>query len=59
MTQQEFKSVRMEMGYTLTADAFQNAAKALAEAVNGGKWDDYTAAQKEIWRERVRRGLSQ
>lgn len=38
----------------LTPDARELAAQALAEVVNGGKWDsDYTPDQKQLWRRRV------
>lgn len=41
-----------------TPEAVERAAKALAEALNGGAWNThYTEEQKEIWRNRVR-GLS-
>ena len=46
------------MGYTLTADAFEAAAKGLAEAVNGGDWSkDYTEQQRDVWRKRLKNGL--
>lgn len=42
----------------LTYDAIEKGAKALAEALHGGKWDtNYTSAQKEVWRDRVRRAM--
>jgi hypothetical protein len=38
----------------ITIETLERAAKALAEAVNGGSWDtDYTLEQKELWRCRV------
>jgi hypothetical protein len=54
-----YNHVQVSMGYTLTAEAFESATKALAEAVNGGKWDrDYTPEQKTLWRDKTARGLS-
>jgi uncharacterized membrane protein len=53
-----YSHVQVSMGYTLTAEAFERAAKALAEAINGGEWErDYTPAQKTLWRDRLDRGL--
>ena len=56
---EHYKHTQMTMGYTLTADAFEAASAKLAEAVNGGKWEtDYTHNQREMWRERLKSGLS-
>jgi len=42
----------------ITVETEGRAAKALAEAVNGGSWErDYTLAQKELWRSRVRAAM--
>lgn len=54
-----FKHVRVDMGYTLTEEYFERAAKSMAETINGGDWaKDYTEAQKNIWRNRLKRGLT-
>jgi len=43
----------------LTPSALEGAAKALAEAVNGGVWEvDYTKAQQQLWRDRVKAVMS-
>lgn len=56
---EQWKHTSMTMGYTLTARAFEDAARKLAEAVNGGDWlTDYTEGQRELWRDRLKRGLS-
>jgi hypothetical protein len=53
-----WKHTEMTMGYTLTAQAFELAARKFAEAVNGGDWmTDYTEGQRDLWRERLKRGL--
>jgi hypothetical protein len=42
----------------ITKETEERAAKALAEAINGGNWDtDYSLAQKELWRSRVRAAM--
>lgn len=41
--------------HALTDEALERAAKALAEACNGGAWEThYTGEQKALWRTRVR-----
>lgn len=40
--------------HSLTPEAIEQGAKALAVALNGGDWDrDYTDDQKALWRQRV------
>lgn len=42
----------------ITIETEERAAKALAEAINGGCWEiDYTPHQKELWRSRVRAAM--
>lgn len=44
----------MSEKHNLTPAAIEVGARALAEAVNGGSWDqDYTHIQKQLWRRRV------
>lgn len=39
---------------TLTDNAFENLARSIAEAINGGSWDiHYTDDQKNVWRLRA------
>lgn len=48
------------LNYPLTEPALEHAAKALAEACNGGHWDiDYNADQRELWRRRVSSALAE
>jgi hypothetical protein len=40
----------------LIEDAFERLARAMAEACNGGRWDNhYTEDQKNVWRKRATR----
>jgi hypothetical protein len=42
------------MANQLTDEALEKAARAFAQAVNGGNWDvDYTSHQRDLWRKRV------
>jgi hypothetical protein len=46
------------MSHDLTIEARDRVAKAMAEAANGGAWaDDYTEAQRDLWRVRVDAGM--
>jgi hypothetical protein len=47
----------MTDAYTFTEAAIERGAQALAEAINGGRWQDYTREQREVWRRRVRLAL--
>jgi hypothetical protein len=40
--------------YPLTSEAWERVAKALAETVNGGSWEEhYTKEQRKLWRMRA------
>jgi len=42
----------------ITIETLERAARALAEAINGGCWEvDYSLIQKELWRSRVRAAM--
>lgn len=44
---------------SLTPEAIERAAAALAVACNGGDWSrDYTDQQKDLWRARVKRAMA-
>ena len=44
--------------WPLTPEAVEVGARALAEALAGGKWEThFTEAQRDLWRDRVRRAM--
>jgi hypothetical protein len=44
--------------WPLTDDAIECGAKALAEALAGGKWEThFTDGQKQLWRDRVKKAM--
>jgi hypothetical protein len=48
------------MKHSLTQTGLLRAAKALAEATNGGNWwTDYTSDQRQLWINRVREAMGQ